>query len=546
VGPGDLLLPLVLVSVIAVARTAHALRSIAWESARSWWAAIAVVLGGGLTTYAFAATRDYTGVVAFALVALLLAAPPMLMAGASDALRRGGERRGIALARLAALLHPSAAIRERARLHRLITALRAGAEPTAEIEHFSAQHPDMAELLPALIDHVRGDVEGVLRRLSDPETRHRLLAGGLGLAYLRAVAVTTDDGEAIAAAFHAFGSADPNLQQPEQLALIAVFLPALTGDVATTRYHAQLLRAYLGPAEPAIALALALARAGSREQGLAALDEAAQRFRNDRIATHHIAAYRRVVEICVDRPPSPSEALSQVLNILRRQAPHLAEVAALEGRGADSLPLTWSIAALLIVVHAIVSLTGDPLDPEHLYSWGALATSYFTTAEAWRLVTSTLLHAGLLHLVFNLVGLRFFGRFVEPLFGRARMAVIYIAAGVLSALAVALLADRTSPQILVGASGAILGLGGATLAASLRRPTLRKSPRGKAQIRGLILIFALQLGFDALAAAVSSTAHIAGCILGFLFGLLLTPEPPSMAPSVTPTGAPPSDRSDPR
>ena len=528
VSPGDLLIPLLLVSAIAIARLASALRGIPWAQSRSWWFALATVVGGGLI--AFLLAPEMTGVVAFALVAVLLIAPTQLMSAAQDALRRGAERRGVALARIASTLHPSAALRERARLHRLITDLRAGREPAAEIQHFSAQSPEMAELLPALIAHLHGDTQAVLEHLGDPQTRQQLLASGLGLAYLRAIATTTDSGEAIAAAFHAFGSADPNLQQPEQLALVSVFLPALVGDVATTRYHAELLRAYLGPAEPVIACALAIARAGRREAALQTLDEAALRHRGDRIASQHIKAYRRVIEECVDRPPSPSQALAEILNILRRRAPHLAELAALEGRGAERLPLTWSIGGVLIAVHVLVSLTGDPLDPVHLYGWGALATSLFSAAEGWRLVTSTLLHAGLLHLIFNLVGLRFFGRFVEPLFGRARMAVIYIAAGVLAALAVAIIAGHDTPQILVGASGAILGLGGATLAASLRRPTLRKSSRGKAQIRGLVLIFGLQLAFDALAAAVSSTAHIAGFILGFLFGLILTPPAPSMAP----------------
>ncbi len=530
--PGDLLLPLLLISAIAIARLAGALRGIPWVQARSWWLALATVVVASLVTFLLAA--ELTGVVAFALVILLLIAPTQMMSAAQDALRRGAERRGIALARVASTLHPSAALRERARLHRLITDLRAGREPKAEIRHFSEQSPEMAALMPALLAHLRGDTQAVLEHLSDPETRPHLLASGLGLAYLRAIATTTDQGDAIAAAFHAVGSASPSLQQPEQLAIISVFLPSLVGDVATTRYHAALLRAYLGPAEPAIAEAMAIARAGDRESALRTLDEAAERHRGDRIAGQHIKAYRRVIEECVDRPPSPSQALAEILNILRRQAPRLAEIAALEGRGADRLPLTWSIGGLLIAVHVVVSLSGDPLDPIHLYGWGALATSLFSAAEGWRLVTSTLLHAGLLHLVFNLVGLRFFGRFVEPLFGRARMAVIYVAAGVLAALAVAIIAGRDTPQILVGASGAILGLGGATLAASLRRPTLRKSSRGKAQIRGLVLIFVLQLGFDALASAVSSTAHIAGFILGFLFGLLLTPPAPSMAPPSAP------------
>ncbi len=532
-GPADLLLPLLLITAISLARIANKLRQAPWAQARSWWVSIALVIALSAATFFLA--QDYTGIVAFGLTVLLLALPTRLMTAAFASLNRDNARRAIAIARLGALLHPTAARREQARFIRLLAALRSGVEPKAEIEHFAASDPDMAELLPALVDHINGDVEGVLHRLEDASVRERLLRLGFGLAYIRAVAVIQNDGDAIAAAFHAFARVYPGLHEPEGMALLAVFLPALVGDVATTRRHTELLRAYLGPTDPTIAHALASARAGDRVAGLKALEVDAQKFRNDAISSHRIATYRRVLEVCADRPPSPSQALDELLELLRRQAPKLAESAAIEGRGAGRLPLTWSLIALIAAVHLLVSLTGDTLDPMHLYAWGALATSVFSPAESWRLLSATLLHAGLLHLLFNAFGLRFFGRFVEPLFGRARMAVIYIASGVLSSLAVAIVADPSSPQLLVGASGAILGLGGAILAASLRRPSLRKSRRGKAQIRGLVLIFVIQLGFDALLAAVSSTAHIAGFIVGFVLGLLLTPDAPSAAaPSNTP------------
>ncbi|MCB9569564.1 MAG: rhomboid family intramembrane serine protease [Myxococcales bacterium] len=519
---GDLSLPFLVLAAFAVGRLMLSLRGIPWALSGSWWIASATIIAGAGLTYALA--PDLAGLVAFALVALLMVAPGQAISAAQDALRRGAERRAIALIRLAALLHPSASYRERPRFFRLITDLRAGEIPKAELEHFATHDPELGKILPALVDHLQGDIGGVLRRLADPETRPQLLASGLGLAYLRAVGVVSEDGDTIAAAFHEFAATDPSLRQADVIALVAVFLPALAGDVATTRRHAALLHAYLGPAEPATAEALALARSGDRPAALALLDAAAARHRGDRMAAHHVAAYRRVIsEACVDHPPTPSAALDGIIQRLAREAPALAEVAALEGRGAERLPLTWSIIVVLALVHLVVSLTGDPLDPRHLYEWGALGTGLFTTSEAWRLFTSTLLHGGLLHLALNLIALRFFGRFVEPLFGRPAMAVIYVASGVLAALAVARLADPEVMQILVGASGSIMGLGGATLAAALRRPALRRSRRGRAQIRGLVVLFALQMVFDFLAETVSSTAHIAGLLIGFLLGLILAP-----------------------
>ncbi|MEZ4385637.1 MAG: rhomboid family intramembrane serine protease [Nannocystaceae bacterium] len=542
--PSDISLPLLIIAGVASARIIAALRKLPRRQALPFWLALALAgVGGGL---AYALAPDYAGTVYFALFALLVVAPPRLMAAAQAALRRGAARRGRLFARLAILLHPSANLRERARFIALITRIRGGEVPQAEIDAFTAAHPDIGELMPILIDHVRGDVDAVLARLdgdaSSDEARARLLAGGLGLAYLRAFAVKSADGEAIAAIFHVCASVDPTFGQPDVLALLCVFFPALAGDVATTRHHAELLRPFLSPVEPATAEALAVARHGDRAAALAALDRAAESFRGDPIASQHIAAYRRIVEACVARPPSPSPALRDLLLGLRREAPRLAELAAIEGRGADRLPLTWSIAAVLVAVHVAVTATGDPLDPRHLYDWGALVTSLYSLGEAWRLLTSAFLHAGPLHLLFNLVGLRFFGRFVEPLFGRARMAVIYLSSGFLAALAVAIVTGPAleDTQVLVGASGAIMGLGGAILAAALRRPTLRRSKRGRAEIRGLILIFALQVGIDAITPAISSTAHIAGFIIGFALGYLLTPPGPEMAPQDAAPGSRPA------
>jgi rhomboid protease GluP len=534
VGPGDLSTPLLVITAIGIAQLVVALRKAPLARTRSWWMALAIVAAAGGLTYAFA--PDYAGILAFAAFALLVVAPPRLMSAAQAALRRGAARRGRLLSRLGILLHPSRDLRERGRVVDLLAAIRTDTLPQAELDRYAAEHPDLADVLPTLVDHVRGDGDAVLARVDgksdSDEARARLLASGLGLAYLRAFAVKSDDGEAIAAIFHVCASVDPSFGEPNVLALLCVFFPALAGDVATTRHHAELLRPFLGPSEPNTAEALATARHGDRAAALALLERAAATFRGNAIASQHIAAYQRIVKACVARPPSPSPALRDLLLALRREAPRLADLAAIEGRGADRLPLTWSIAAALLVVHLGVVATGDPLDPEHLYNCGALVTSLYSVGEAWRLLTATLLHAGAVHLIFNLIGLRFFGRFVEPLFGRARMAVIYLFSGFLSSLAVAIVAGRAveDTQVLVGASGAIMGLGGAILAASLRRPALRKSPRGRSQIRGLVLIFGLQVLFDAMTPAVSSTAHIAGFVIGFLVGYVLTPPGPEMAP----------------
>ena len=80
--------------------------------------------------------------------------------------------------------------------------------------------------------------------------------------------------------------------------------------------------------------------------------------------------------------------------------------------------------------------------------------------ECWRLVTAGFLHAGLLHLLFNMFALYVLGAVLEPAIGRLRFAPIYF----VSLLAGSFGALLLEPDALtVGASGAIFGLMGAAV-----------------------------------------------------------------------------------
>ena len=194
------------------------------------------------------------------------------------------------------------------------------------------------------------------------------------------------------------------------------------------------------------------------------------------------------------------------------------------GRQARRPLLTWTWLALLLGVYAAYAAAGEPEDPAHAYAWGALFVPEFNAGEAWRLATLTLLHAGGLHLALNLLMLWRFGGFVEALFGRARLAAIYVLSAAISGLTVVLL-PSDEYTLLVGASGAIMALGGAVLAALVVRRDLRATRIGRAELIVLSVLFALQILFDAITPQVSGTAHAAGIAAGLLLGALLMPRP---------------------
>jgi len=78
-------------------------------------------------------------------------------------------------------------------------------------------------------------------------------------------------------------------------------------------------------------------------------------------------------------------------------------------------------------------------------------------AGAITLVTSQFLHAGLVHLLANMIFLWAIGRPVEWVIGTGRVVVLYLVTGVAGGL-VQTLADPMSTIPVVGASGAISGL----------------------------------------------------------------------------------------
>jgi len=81
--------------------------------------------------------------------------------------------------------------------------------------------------------------------------------------------------------------------------------------------------------------------------------------------------------------------------------------------------------------------------------------------EWWRLVTGGFLHAGLVHLGFNMLVLWLLGSQLERALGRARFVALYVASLLAGSLGV-MLVDPTA--MTVGASGAIFGLMGAAVA----------------------------------------------------------------------------------
>jgi membrane associated rhomboid family serine protease len=137
-------------------------------------------------------------------------------------------------------------------------------------------------------------------------------------------------------------------------------------------------------------------------------------------------------------------------------------------------------------------------------------------------LTATLVHAGLIHLAFNMIMLLFCGRAVEPIVGRVGLSILYVA-GAYIAAAAHFFIDRAGAAPMVGASGAISAVVGAYAILFGRNRVKVKNPRLAMWLHALWLgaawvILQLLTGFtfETLGTRIAVAAHIGGFIAGML------------------------------
>lgn len=140
--------------------------------------------------------------------------------------------------------------------------------------------------------------------------------------------------------------------------------------------------------------------------------------------------------------------------------------------------------------------------------------------QAWRLETSTWLHAGLIHLAANMISLLIIGIRLEQQFGFWKVGLVYLVSGFGGSVLSVLFISRNG--ITVGASGALFGLLGAMLSELITNWTIY-SNRCAAMVN-LIIIAAINLALGILP-RVDNFAHIGGFATGFLLGFVLLIQP---------------------
>jgi membrane associated rhomboid family serine protease len=182
--------------------------------------------------------------------------------------------------------------------------------------------------------------------------------------------------------------------------------------------------------------------------------------------------------------------------------------------------VTPALVVLNVTIFVFMLLGSGALnDPGTLVGWGGNFGPRTANGEWWRLVTSMFVHAGILHLLINVVALLQIGLILERLVGPLTFAAMYVAAGVFAGL----VSLSTHPiAVSIGASGAIFGLYGLLLASSIWSALPRSSvtiPLTTVKRLGpAAAVFVLyHLWSDSLA----TLAELTSLVAGFVYGLVL-------------------------
>ena len=171
--------------------------------------------------------------------------------------------------------------------------------------------------------------------------------------------------------------------------------------------------------------------------------------------------------------------------------------------------ITIGIMVLLVLVYLYSVISNENV---LVFYWG-LNKLFVQNGEVYRLLTGTLIHIDLLHLLCNLYALFVVGSMVEGYYGRKKYPIIYV----VSAITGSLLSISMSDGFSIGASGAIFGLLGSVLFFGYHYRVYF----GSVILGKVIPVIIINLGIGFMISGIDNFAHIGGLIGGFLISKAL-------------------------
>lgn len=180
------------------------------------------------------------------------------------------------------------------------------------------------------------------------------------------------------------------------------------------------------------------------------------------------------------------------------------------------------LIALNVVTFLYLEIAGSSQDILFMAESGAVfAPAVIYEKEYYRLLTAMFMHFGIDHIINNMIVLFALGDNLERTLGHVKYLILYLVCGVGSNLISMLISGPDSMIISAGASGAVFGVVGGLVSAVL----VNKGRLEELSLRQLAIMVALSLYLGFTESGVDNVAHIAGLLLGILFGIILYRKP---------------------
>ncbi len=183
------------------------------------------------------------------------------------------------------------------------------------------------------------------------------------------------------------------------------------------------------------------------------------------------------------------------------------------------------VSLLLIVANCIISIKGFR-DKNFYYSWNFDVEKILVYKQYRRLVTSGFLHTNWLHLLFNMLGIVFFGGYVEGKLGPAQYLIIYFSSLIGGDLLSLFIHRKHSDYTSVGASGGIFGIIFASIALypGLKLGLFLLPISIPAWLFGLLFVLYSVYGVRSRKSNIGHESHLGGALIGMMVSLLFDPS----------------------
>ncbi len=185
------------------------------------------------------------------------------------------------------------------------------------------------------------------------------------------------------------------------------------------------------------------------------------------------------------------------------------------------------LVAVNVIAFVLQAFGENAIGRDNFQEIFGLSCQGIMSGKIWTLLTYSFMHADLLHIFCNMLGLYFIGQYVERIFGNRRFYALYFLGAISGGLLWLLFALPSNiPEILVGASASVMALFAAFCLSYPPMPVtfllffvipISMRPMTMLKIAAAMEVLGLLFSFSGGSTVVAYSAHLGGMAMGLAF-----------------------------